>query len=68
MIEFPIPVCYLQIVALHGNVKKVEYAQKQLDTNLEVIFRQQEELHQLVTVNACLMLSVFFVETFSFAA
>jgi hypothetical protein len=38
-----------QIMALHGSVKKVEVAQKTLDSNLEIISRQQDELHQLVT-------------------
>jgi len=37
-----------KILELHDNVTKVEHAQKQLDTNLEVIQRQQEELHQLL--------------------
>jgi hypothetical protein len=37
-----------QIIALHGSVKKVEVAQKTLDSNLEIISRQQDELHQLV--------------------
>jgi len=35
-------------VALHGSVQKVSLAQKQLDSNLEVISRQQDELHALL--------------------
>jgi nuclear pore complex protein Nup62 len=37
-----------KILALHGNVKRVELAQKQLDSNLEMISRQQGELHELM--------------------
>lgn len=37
-----------KIMALHGSVKKVEVAQKTLDSNLEIISRQQDELHQLL--------------------
>jgi hypothetical protein len=47
-----------QIMALHGSVKKVEVAQKTLDSNLEIISRQQDELHQLVCDSCPLSLSL----------